>query len=189
MKSLKSRLITLIFMCLIALSVSAKEVAGVTFADTTEVGGETLKLNGVGVRSKFFFKIYLGALYLPKKANSSDEVYKMKGSKQILMHFIYDEVPAEKLVAAWNEGFEGNNSENELMMLSERIQRFNSHFKTIKAGETIQLDMIPGQGTTLYFNGEKQARFDGDDFIMALLKIWLGKKPADEDLKEGMLDK
>ncbi len=36
-------------------------------------------------------------------------------------------------------------------------------------------------------NGEEKGIIEGDDFYAALLDIWLGEEPADEDLKEAML--
>ena len=178
-----------IFVILVCLSsfASAKEVAGLNISDTTIVDGDELILNGAGVRSKFFFKIYIGALYLKQKANSSESVYSMDGPKQITMSILYDEIEAEKLIAAWNDGFNGNNTPDELESLKDRITQFNALFKTVHKGDTIRLDMIPGTGVDVWFNGEPQASIAGDDFIEALLKIWLGEKPADDDLKEGML--
>ena len=46
------------------------ELAGVTLPNTTEVAGETLKLNGIGLREKFWIDIYAAALYLPFKSKS-----------------------------------------------------------------------------------------------------------------------
>jgi len=41
----------------------AAELAGATLPDTLAVGG-TLKLNGLGLRKKAVFKVYVGGLYL-----------------------------------------------------------------------------------------------------------------------------
>ncbi|MGS0730103.1 chalcone isomerase family protein, partial [Shewanella sp. 0m-11] len=42
-------------------------------------------------------------------------------------------------------------------------------------------------GVTAYKNGQAQATIAGEDFRQALLKIWLGKEPAQNSLKEAML--
>jgi len=44
----------------------AKDISGIHFADTVDVNGQKLWLNGVGKRKKFFVTVYAGALYLPK---------------------------------------------------------------------------------------------------------------------------
>ncbi|MBK5259345.1 MAG: chalcone isomerase family protein, partial [Thermoanaerobaculia bacterium] len=48
----------------------AATVGGVDISDKTTVGGQTLVLNGAGLRKKFFIKVYTGALYLPSKQTS-----------------------------------------------------------------------------------------------------------------------
>ena len=42
----------------------AGELAGVTLPDTLKAGEKTLKLNGLGLRKKAVFKVYVGGLYL-----------------------------------------------------------------------------------------------------------------------------
>ena len=44
-------------------------------------------------------------------------------------------------------------------------------------------------GVVVYKNGSKKGSIDGHDFKRALFGIWLGDKPADDDLKAGMLGK
>lgn len=48
---------------------------------------------------------------------------------------------------------------------------------------------MPRKGTQVWINGTLKGSVAGEDFSQALLKIWLGKKPADADLKEAMLGK
>ena len=52
----------------------AAEVEGVKLADKVQLGGSELTLNGAGVRTRVFFKVYVGALYLQKKANATEAV-------------------------------------------------------------------------------------------------------------------
>lgn len=42
-------------------------VSGVKLDDSVQVGSQSLKLNGAGVRYKVFFKVYVAALYLPEE--------------------------------------------------------------------------------------------------------------------------
>ncbi len=168
----------------------AKSVAGVVIPETTTLdNGVTLKLNGAGVRSKFFFKIYVAALYLPVSSSISDEIYAMSGEKRVLMHFIYDGVSKEKLVDAWNAGFNNNLSPTELNKLSGDINKFNSVFLMAKKDDQIMLDFIPSIGTQVWINGNLKITIQNKDFYTALLKIWLGDKPAERSLKKAMLNR
>lgn len=61
-------------------------------------------------------------------------------------------------------------------------------FGSVKKGTTIHMNLVPGAGTRVLVDGaQKGADIPGDDFFNAILKIWLGKSPVDEDLKEALL--
>ena len=174
---------------MISLPVESREFEGLSIPDKVTLAdtGALLQLNGVGMRSKFIFDVYVGALYTEKPAVTRDEVLAQKGPKRILMHFVYDEVEADKLVNGWNDGFRENQSEEKLTGLAERIKRFNAMFSTVHAGDVILLDYVPGYGTIVNIRGEKKGVIEGEDFSGALLDIWLGDAPADTDLKQAML--
>lgn len=171
-------------------TVQAREFKGINVPEEVLLDGAstTISLNGVGVRTKFFFDIYVGALYLESTAHTRDDILSLKGHKRVFMHFVYDEVSAEKLVAGWNEGFEGNLSEQQQAGLAEQIKTFNTMFDTVHAGDEVLLDYLPGQGTRVTIKGVIKGVIVGEDFNHALLNIWLGDEPADEGLKEAMLN-
>jgi hypothetical protein len=180
--------LTIIF--LLSAPAWAIDIEGVNVPELiTQPGAQPLMLNGAGVRSKFFFSIYVGALYLPQKQNSTSDILSLSGPNMVSMNFLYDEVSKEKLTAGWSEGFEENNSTEELQKLKDRLNTFNSFFKTVVKGDVIVLDYLPEAGTRVSINNEKQGTIPGADFNRALLKVWLGEEPADSDLKEAMLGK
>lgn len=165
----------------------AVEVEGVDIPESVKVDGKTLQLNGAGVRTKFFFDIYIGALFLPAKVTTYPEVLDMPGSKQVSMTFLYDEVASEKLTAAWDEGFKNNLSKKELAALKDRIAEFNDLFVTAHEGDIYHFNFHADGSTSIVFNGSEAGRIAGSDFQKALLLVWLGDKPADSGLKKGML--
>ena len=59
----------------------------------------------------------------------------------------------------------------------------------IKKGDVFIIMNVPDEGVVVYKNGSKKGSIDGYDFKRALFGIWLGDKPADDDLKAGMLGK
>jgi len=167
------------------LMVHGMEIEGVHIADKVVVGEQTLVFNGAGVRSKFFFDIYIGALYLPSKTKSATAAMSSKGHKRVLMHFLYDEVSKDKLVNGWNAGFE-KNSKN-LAELQARLNQFNNFFQDMKKGDVVIFDFTDNGKTTVMINDQVAGSIEGVDFQQALLAVWLGEDPADDDLKEGML--
>jgi hypothetical protein len=188
---LKSIFVSLLFLFITCQAAAALEVAGVKVPEKISIGDSDtqLVLNGAGIRKKFFIKVYVGALYLPAKQNKINAILAETGPKRITMHFLYKELSAKKLVNGWNEGFSGNNSAAEVKSLQARINRFNKLFRTVKKGDVIRLDYLPEKGTQVYINDQQMGTVEGFDFNQALLKIWLGKKPADDGLKKAWLGK
>ena len=161
------------------------------FPDTVTLPGTdaALQLNGIGYRKKFIIKVYIGALYVENRANSRDEVIAQSGPNRVLMHFVCDEVSGEKLVDAWNDGFESNMTSEQLKVLQERINMFNAMFTTVNENDVIMLDYVPGTGTRVTIKGDDKGVIPGEDFNKALLDIWLGDEPADSGLKDARLGK
>ena len=174
---------------LFSIPVNARQLDDVTLPDsvTLDKTGVALQLNGMGYRTKFIFDIYVGALYTESRVDSRDAVQVLKGPKRIVMHMVYDEVSHKKMADAWNEGFEENNSEKQLGKLQSRLKTFISYFPDLKEGDIVLLDYIPATGTHVTINGDAKAVIEGADFYVALLDVWLGEEPADEDLKDAML--
>ena len=52
----------------------AGELAGVTLPDTLKAGEKTLKLNGLGLRKKAVFKVYVGGLYLESPSKDASAI-------------------------------------------------------------------------------------------------------------------
>ena len=85
----------------------AGELAGATLPDTLKAGEKTLKLNGLGLRKKAIFKVYVGGLYLESPSKSAEAILASDQAKAIRMHFLRNLTRAQ-LVEAFQEGFEEN---------------------------------------------------------------------------------
>ena len=183
------RILVSVLLLAVCLSSHALNIEGVEVPDqiTQSVSNQKLVLNGAGVRNKFVFSIYVGALYLTQKHNNVNAILENASANRVAMYFLYDEVEQKKLVKAWREGFEENNTEAQMQSLQQRLNDFNQLFRTVARGDVIVLDYVPGKGTSVSINNELQGTVPGHDFNQALLKVWLGDEPADDDLKEAML--
>lgn len=166
----------------------AKEITGVMVQEVvkTDSGAEMI-LNGAGIRSKFFFDIYIAELYLEVPSASVDEIIAATGSRRMVMYFLYKEVSKDKLVEGWVEGFSGNSSPEDVIALQARINSFNAMFVDVKKDDTIVLDFVPGKGTIVTIANEEKGVIEGKDFNDALLLIWLGEKPVNKKLKQQLL--
>jgi len=170
-------------------SAFAAEVEGVKLADKVQLGASELTLNGAGVRTRVFFKVYVGALYLQKKAGSTDAVLGDAGAKRIAMHMLRD-LDAEQLFSALNDGLKKNHDPDQLARLEPQVKQLEGIFNAAKAakkGDVILLDYLPGAGTRITVREDDKGTIAGEDFNRALLRIWLGEQPADAALKKAML--
>ncbi len=167
----------------------AAEKAGVTVDDEIRTAnGQTLVLNGQGLREKLWVDVYVGSLYLPSKSSDVAEILSRPGPWRVQLDFIYKEVSREQILEGWREGFENNQSVATLEKLRPRIEQFNAYFgESAMAGDRLLFEYVPTIGTRVNKNGQPIGVIPGEDFANALLEIWLGNKPADKGLKRGML--
>lgn len=169
----------------------AAEVAGVQFPPQVEVGGGKLQLNGAGVRYKAVFKVYAAGLYLERKAETLENVLKMPGPKRMRITMLRD-IDAAELGKLFARGMEDNMDRAAFVQLIPGILRMSQIFsehKKLMAGDDFTLDWVPGQGLLVSVKGKSQgAPFKEPEFFAALMGIWLGRAPADWQLKNALLD-
>ncbi|SEL52041.1 Chalcone isomerase-like [Roseateles sp. YR242] len=167
------------------------EVAGVKYEGNAEVAGQRLVLNGAGIRYKAIFKVYTAGLYLSARANTPEGVLANNGPKRLHIQMLRD-IDGEELGKLFTKGMEQNATPQEFANAINGVLRMAEIFtqkKKLNTGESFGVDYIPGTGTVVFVNGKlmpgepiKEAAF-----FNLLLKIWLGKSPADNGLKTALL--
>lgn len=167
----------------------SREIAGVNVAPHASLKGvdSKLALNGAGIRYKFFFKIYVAALYLPVADNNALRILQNLPSSRMVMYITYAEVPYEKLVSGWVDGFKNNTTTGVFSILEPRLEQFNQMFSTLHEGDVVLLDYLQEQGTRVTIKGVEKGVIKGADFNRALLSVWLGDEPVTEELKAALL--
>jgi hypothetical protein len=163
------------------------EVAGVKIEDQTRVGSAELALKGAGLRKRAFFQVYAIGLYV---ADRNADPVTQPGAKRVAIHMLRD-VGADQFTAALVDGMRPNHDEATMKSLEPRIAQLSAtlaEMKEAKKGMTILLDLAPGAGTQVSVNGKPSGQpIAGEDFYRALLRIWLGEKPVQDDLKKALL--
>jgi hypothetical protein len=163
----------------------ALDVAGVNVSPTVSLHEKTLTLNGTGIRKKLFFKVYVGSLYTERKVTTPEQLLADPGEKLIRMNFVYKKVEKEKIVEAFAQGL-ANNSPG--VAGSAEAKAFLSSFKDdFVAGDTVDISVSPDGTVAASHNGKAIGSFRSPAFAQGVLLIWFGEKPADGDLKKGML--
>jgi hypothetical protein len=187
-----TRTATLALAALLPLAGLAAEVAGVKLADRTKLdaAGPELVLNGAGVRTRFVVKVYVAGLYLTEKKGAAADAIALGGPKRVGITMLRD-VGAQQFNEALVEGFRANNSAADVEKMKGALEELSATMTTlgeVKKGNVIALDFVPGTGTRVLVDGAPKGKpIAGDEFYRGLLRIWLGDKPVDGDLKKAML--
>lgn len=169
----------------LAVFASAGEVAGVKMPDTVMVEGKTLKLNGMGLRTKVVFKVYVLGLYLETPSKDAAAVISAEQVKSVRMSLLRD-VAGAKITETIMEGFE-RNSKSQMGALKARLDKLHAMVPDVVKGDQIVLTYVPGKGTVVTAKGIEKGVIEGKDFADALFSVWLGLSPAQEDLKKALL--
>jgi hypothetical protein len=168
----------------------AADVAGVPVDETMAVANQKLVLNGAGIRTRAFFKVYVAALYLPQKKDNLKDIIALPGAKRVQV-IMLREVSSDELGQALITGIRKNSSPEETRRFGLQLLAMGDIFGKIpklKKGETFSVDWIPNSGTVVVVDGKPVADPIPDEaFYDAILKIWLGDEPADAGLKPAML--
>lgn len=163
---------------------------GHVFPAQMQVVGSTLQLNGVGYRAVAWFKGYAAALYLARKVRTPADVQALPGPKRLQMKMLVD-VPTEEFVKAFGKGVARNTPAAEMAGLRERMARFDAligGLGQVRKGDLIDLDFVPSRGLVLAVNGHVRGEpIPGDDLYAALLRIFVGERPVDKEMKVGLL--
>jgi hypothetical protein len=172
-----------VFCALTLAAAPPRQIKGVQFPDASRVAGTDLKLTGVGLRNKWFFDVYVAALYLADPARDALG----EQARQVKLFMLRD-LGRAQVGEAIREGFE-KNSARDMPKLKERLDRLINSLTDVKKGETLVLTYEPEKGTTVAGRGKVLTQIEGRDFGDALFSVWLGRNPVDENLKRGLLGK
>jgi len=170
--------------CVLSIPLLAATLADVTLPDTISVNNQTLVLNGLGLRTKMFVKVYVGGLYLEKKTNDPAVVIQADAPKRVVLQFVYDP-SREQMVDSFKEGFEANAPGK----FKAEVEKWLAAQEAFKKGEQLVATYVPGIGTTLTIKGKDKLTIPGLPFAQAVFSVWFGPKPPTGDLKNGMLGK
>jgi hypothetical protein len=179
-------LFTALLALLLAVPAAAGTLAGVTLPDKVDAHGQSLVLNGMGLRTKLFIKVYVGGLYLPQKEKSAQKVLAADAPRQMQMSFIYD-VSKDQMCDAWEEGLTDNTP--------KAPAEVKASFKTlcgwmdgVGKGQKLALTYVPGEGTHVEVAGKEKGTLPGKATADAILSSWIGPDPAPgKDFKQAVL--
>lgn len=159
---------------------------GVTLPATTTAEGHTLVLNGLGLRKKAIFKVYVAGLYLPARSADAAAILAADQPRRIVLQFLRG-VSQDQMCDAMYDGLEKNTPDH-TPELKAKFDDFCSMMVKIEKGEQFVFTYLPGTGTAIEAKGERKGVIEGKDFADALFASWLGPKPGPgEGTKKDLL--
>ncbi|HEU4460116.1 MAG TPA: chalcone isomerase family protein [Methylibium sp.] len=168
----------------------AVETSGVKFDGEMSVGANRLVLNGAGTRYKFVIKVYAAALYGPAKVSTPEAVYDVRQPRAMKIVMLRD-INASELGRLFTNGMQDNTAREDFAKAIPGTLKLADLFaarKKLVAGDNFVIDYRPGTGTRIVINGKPEGELiEEPEFYVALMKIWLGKAPADYRLKDALL--
>jgi hypothetical protein len=181
----------LAFLMAVAIPAHALRVDNMEFPDRMKLGGQELVLNGVGFRAVLVYKGYAAALWLPQRATTAAQVQAVHGPKRLQMRMLVD-VPAPEFSKAFLKGVRRNTPAADQPALAERMAKFDAQIlglQTVKKGDVVDLDYLPDAGgLTMRVNGQSRGEpIAGEEFYAALLRVFIGRKVSDDELRAALL--
>jgi hypothetical protein len=104
--------------------------------------------------------------------------------------FMLRDLGEKRFLNAFIEAIEANHTKAEMAMMDDQIKQMSDIFhlvQDLRSGDVITIDYLPSMGTEISVNGVTYDTIVGEMFHRALLKIWLGSKPVQADLKAELL--
>ena len=172
----------------LAMPARAATLAGVTLPDTYPAGGQTLVLNGLGLRTVTFLgvKAYVAGLYLPKKSTDARAILASPGPKIVLMQFLHS-ASKSQIEDQYREGERKNCGHGECNPADEAdFERLIAATPATAVGDTLTY-FYNASGVRVLFNNRQIADLANPDLARLLLAGFIGNTPPSEDLKQHML--
>ncbi len=173
-------------LCLtLAQAAAAGELAGVKLPDTAKVGEKTLVLNGMGLRTKVIFKVYVAGLYLQAKQSDAAKILAEDSPRHLEMQFMRS-VGRAKIAEAWAECLTSN-TPSASAEVKASFKKLESWTADMEEGHQMTFTYTPGQGTEVAVQGAVKGSAPGKEFADAIFACWLGPVPPNPELKAGLL--
>jgi hypothetical protein len=184
---LNLRVVSLVLALVVAFAFpgAAREIAGVELPERTNVSGHPLVLNGAGLRTRFFFKVYVIGLYLERPATDAAAILAVDGVRRAEIH-VLRALSGSEIASAIGEVFE-RNAGDAGPRLADRLRRFEAMFPPVERNDVILLTYVPGTGTRVVVTDKEVGVIDGKDFADVLFSVWIGRNPVDPALRDALL--
>ena len=166
----------------------AATLAGITFPDTYPMGGRTLVLNGIGLRTLTIFniRVYVAALYVAQPSHNAQEILNAPGPKVIVLEFLHAGSKAD-IEKEYRKGEEQNcgNGECDPGDAAD-YERLIAAAPGVEPGDTYTY-VVTDRGVQLYANNKLAVDVANKDLGYRILAGFIGEHPPSPELRRELL--
>jgi hypothetical protein len=177
-----------LFGVLLASHAMAATLDGVTLPDRYPVEGQSLVLNGIGVRTLTIFsvKVYVAGLYLQQESHNAPQILASPGSKVLVLQFLHSGSKAD-VEKEYREG-EKNNCGNGGCDPADAadFEKLIAAAPAVKVGDTSTY-IFTSHGFTFLANNRPVAQFNNPSLGKRVLAGFIGDHPPSADLRSALL--
>lgn len=155
-----------------------------SFAPQIRNEAADFELCSTGLVRRFLMRALAAGLYLETCDRTADALADIPKSLEISYFW---SIAAKDFAQAGDEVLRRGFSPDELVPVRDRIDRLHAAYRDVRPGDRYRLTYIPGRGTELALNGSRLTVIPGADFARIYFSIWLGDRPADEQLRAALL--
>lgn len=166
----------------------AASISGLSLPDTYPLAGQTLMLNGLGIRTLTIFKVkvYIAGLYVAQKSRDARAIMASPGPKVVLMRFLHAASKAD-IEKQYREGEAKNCGHGECAPSDkDDFERLIAATPGGAVGDTLTY-VCTQRGMRVLFNGKQVGDFANPDLAVRILAGFIGDNPPSEDLKAHLL--
>jgi hypothetical protein len=179
-------------MLILALSLAgpgwAATIDGASLPDTYPLAGQTLLLNGIGVRTLTIFSVraYVAGLYLPQRSQDAHAILASPAPKVVLLQFLHAASKAQ-VEHQYREGETKNCGHGECSPTDAAdFERLVAATPGAGVGDTLTY-LLTSRGMRVLFNNRPIGDFANPDLAVRLLAGFIGDRPPSQDLKQHLL--
>lgn len=155
------------------------------FSRFSQVGTANLPMRGLYRFEYFFFPIYSIALYAPESVSTTEGI--LADIPKMLVIRYHHRFNRDQIIRGGNEMMKKNPEVNFGSISSAVAQMDRLYMEAVHEEDEYEVSYVPGQGTSLYFNGELRGTVPGAEFAKAYFGIWLSRTPIDEEMRDALL--
>jgi long-chain acyl-CoA synthetase len=166
----------------------AATLEGVTMPDRFPVAGQSLALNGIGLRTLTVFRVrvYVAALYLTAPSHDAQAILASSEPKALVLQFLHT-ASKEQIERQYRAGEANNCGQGECAKSDEAdFEKLVAATPPMEVGDTLIFEFT-GAGVQVYAGQKLIGDFANKDLAFRLLSGFIGAHPPSDDLKRALL--